>query len=219
MTAETTPEAHWIEWLRTAPDPRAALRAFCPHYFYFSRRQVVVFSGLFKQVDMLDRESLATLADTLHEELGHGKPNRVHSTLFERFATALGLDLEDLLLEPERVLPGVRAYVDELDRAFTAGSRAEALATYVFLESAAVDTYAPLVSTLLEIGFTPAEVEFFSLHAGIEPEHAAAASATLRRYGLSTDDPVVREQQEKLAGLWGSFWTEIEEESHLAIAE
>ena len=218
MTMEATPEASWIEWLRTASDARAALRAFCPHYFYFSRRQVVAFSGLFKQVDMLDRESLATLAETLHEELGQGQANRVHSTLFERFANALGLDLEDLLLEPERVLPGIRAYVDELDRAFAAGSRAEALATYVFLESSAVDTYAPLVSTLLEIGFTPEEVEFFSLHAGVEPEHAAAADAMLRRYGLSADDPVVREQQEKLARLWNLFWTEIEEESRLAMA-
>ena len=64
MTTEAlAPEARWIAWLATAPDARLALREFCRHYFYFSKNQVVAFTGLFKQVDPLDRTSLAMLAD------------------------------------------------------------------------------------------------------------------------------------------------------------
>jgi len=195
-----------------------ALRAFSPHYFYFSYRQVVAFTALFRQVDALDRESLAMLADVLHEELGRGIPERVHSRLFERFAAALNLRRDDLLLEPAEVLPGVRAYAGELERAFTAGSLPEALATYVFLESSAVDTYGPLVATLETLGFSADDVEFFALHAGVEPEHAAAADAMLCRHGLDANHPAVRSQLERLAGFWHAFWTEIDEECRRAIA-
>jgi pyrroloquinoline quinone (PQQ) biosynthesis protein C len=217
-TEAVTPETRWIAWLSTTPDARRALRAFAPHYFFFSYRQVVAFSALFKQIDPLDRKSLAMLADVLHEELGRGSVDRVHSKLFERFASALDLAPEDLLLEVSQVLPGVRAYVGELERAFDSGSVPEALATYVFLESSAVDTYGPLVEALRTVGFTDEDVEFFELHAGVEVEHAAAADAMLRRYKLDAEDPVVRAQQEKLARLWHSFWSEIDEVCRRAVA-
>jgi pyrroloquinoline quinone (PQQ) biosynthesis protein C len=214
----TTPERRWIAWLRTAPDARAALRVFCPQYFHFSYRQVVAFSALFKQVDPLDRESLAMLGDVLHEELGRGDPERVHSKLFERFAVNVGLDAEQLRLDRAHVLPGVLAYADELERAFAHGSRAEALATYVFLESSAVDTYEPLVEALEAVGFDSDAVEFFRLHAGVEPEHAAAADAMLRRHELSPDDVAVRSQTDKLTSLWHGFWRELDESCRRAVA-
>lgn len=213
----STPEAGWIAWLGETGDPAAALRAFCPHYFCFSYRQVVAFSGLFKQVDPLDRESLAMLADVLFEELGQGREEQVHSLLFERFAASVGLSPEQLRLEEDRVLPAVMAYVEELERAFADGSRAEALATYVFLETSAVDTYGPLVATLLRRGFSDHDVTFFERHAGVEPQHAEAAEAMLRRHGLGIAHPEVAAQIEKLAGLWRAFWTEIDEECRRAV--
>jgi pyrroloquinoline quinone (PQQ) biosynthesis protein C len=218
-TEPTTPEARWIAWLQTAPEVEKALRAFCPHYFYFSYRQVVAFSGLFTKVDPLDRESLAMLADVLHEELGRNDPERVHSRLFERFAASLGLSPAELRMDPVRVLPGVRAYVAELERAFGSGSQAEALAAYLFLESSAVDTYAPLVETLRALGCSDENIEFFELHAGVEPEHAAAAEAMLRRHGLHGGDPAVEEQTRRMAELWRDFWEQIDQRCHEALRE
>lgn len=211
-----TPEAGWIAWLGETDDPALAMRAFCPHYFCFSYRQVVAFSGLFKQVDPLDRESLAMLADVLFEELGQGEVEQVHSLLFERFAASVGLAPDRLRLEDDRVLPGVLAYVEELERAFGAGSRAEALATYVFLETSAVDTYGPLVEVLSRRGFSESDLVFFARHAGVEPEHAEAAEAMLRRHGLGPAYPEVAAQTEKLGRLWRAFWIEIDEECRRA---
>jgi len=214
-----TPEARWIAWLRTVPQEGVALRAFCPHYFHFSYRQVIAFTALFNQVDPLDRVSLAMLSEVLHEELGRGHPERVHSRLFERFAAAVGLEPNELLIESSRVLPGVRAYAAELERAFQTGSQAEALATYVFLESSAVDTYQPLVEALMALGFKSDDIEFFTLHAGVEPEHAAAAQAMLRRHGMDSDDPAVRDQLRRLAALWHAFWSEIDSACRRAVEQ
>lgn len=209
-TSALTPEMRWTQWLRSSDDPAAGLRDFCPHYFYFSYRQVVAFSGLFTKVDPFDRESLAMLADVLCEELGKGDPERVHSRLFERFAHAVDLSPEDLRIAPRDVLPGVRDYVEELERVFADGTLAQALAAYVFLESSAVETYGPLVTVLLERGFREEDVEFFALHAQVEVEHAAAADAMLQRYGLSQESPEVREQTARMASLWHTFWDEID---------
>jgi pyrroloquinoline quinone (PQQ) biosynthesis protein C len=216
-TEPTTPEARWIDWLRTTPEVQKALRSFCPHYFYFSYHQVVAFSGLFTKVDPLDRESLAMLADVLHEELGRDDPERVHSRLFERFAESVGLSPAEVQIDPAEVLPGVRAYVAELERAFGSGTQAEALAAYLFLESSAVDTYAPLVATLRGCGYSDEDVEFFELHAGVEPEHAAAAEAMLRRHGLDGGDPAVEEQTRRMAGLWQDFWEQIDQRCREAV--
>ena len=218
-TVTSAPEARWIAWLKTTPDARKALRAFCPHYLYFSKSQVIAFTGLFKQVDPLDRDSLAMLADVLHEELGRGTRESVHSVLFERFAIALGVTSSDLHIDASQVLPGVRAYVAELDRAFSTGSRSEALATYLFLESSAVQTYGPLLESLLAIGLPPYDVEFFRLHAGVEPEHAAAAEAMLARHGLSVSDLSVATQIATLTGLWHSFWSEIDDACRRAVRD
>ncbi len=213
-----TPEMRWIEWLGTRSDAKRALRAFAPQYYYFSCRQVVAFSALLKQVDPLDRDSLAMLADVLYEELGRGSADRVHSKLFARFAIALDLTPGELLLDAAEVLPGVQAYVGELDRAFGLGSRPEALATYVFLESSAVDTYGPLLAVLRTAGFADEDLEFFELHAEVEGEHAAAADSMLRRYDLDAVSPVVSAQREKLAGLWHAFWSEIDDMCRQAIS-
>lgn len=218
MTTQQTPEARWISWLEGADDARTALRAFCPHYFYFSYRQVIAFPGLFGLVDPFDRASLAMLASVLHEELGEGDPERVHSVLFERFAQAVGADPAALKIPEDDVLPGVRAYVAELERVFTAGPREDALATYVFLESSAVETYGPLVGALRSVGLSEADVEFFSLHATVEEEHARLANEMLQRYGLSPEHQAVAAQTQRLAGLWHDFWSEIDELSRAAVA-
>ncbi len=214
-----TPEGRWISWLGQTSDAEGALQAFCPHYFYFSYRQVVAFSGLFTKVDPLDRESLAMLADVLHEELGRDDPEQVHSRLFECFAASVNVTPADLRIDPEQVLPGVRAYVAELERAFGHGSRPEALAAYLFLESSAVDTYAPLVKSLLALGYGDADVEFFERHAGVEPEHAAAAEEMMRRHGLSEEDAAVRAQTQRLALLWREFWEQIDGHCRRAVGE
>lgn len=205
----TGSETVWMNWLSRRRDPLPALRTFSRHYHYFSIHQVTAFSRLFQALPVTERESLALLADVLHEELGRGRPDRVHSILFERFAHAVGVDVSTLPLASSVVAPGVRWYVAELELGFGGGSLAAALATYLFLESSAVQTYPPLLALLRSFGLGEADLEFFSLHAAVEVEHAEAAQAMVRRAGLSPGDVEFNEQTALLRQVWERFWVDI----------
>src|SRR6478672_4804018 len=90
LASATESENRWVRHLEHSRDHRVCLRAFCPHYYYFSLNQVIAFTGIFKTLDVLDSESLCKLADVLHEELGRNRLQEVHSVLFRRFAQAVG---------------------------------------------------------------------------------------------------------------------------------
>lgn len=210
-------EQQWITWLGSQKDARSCVRLFVPQYHFFSINQVIAFSGLFRLVPKAQRESLAMLADVLHEELGRNQPGRVHSVLLERFAKAAGVDCELLPLSANQVVKGVKAYVDELYDIFFNGPLPRALAGYKFLESSAVETYGPLTKALKHIGFANHEVEFFELHAQVEVEHAAAADEMLKRQNFSAiDNNKVIEQSGRMQKLWSEFWTDIARVSGMA---
>ncbi len=212
-------EQDWIEWLGTLKDPHPALRAFSKSYHYFSLHQVIAFARLFQAIPFCDRKSLAMLADVLHEELGRGSEKRVHSVLFERFAAAVGVDVSTLPLAEADVLPGVLAYVHELETAFGGKSLPYALATYQFLESSAVETYGPLLARLRSLGFSEDDLEFFALHAEVEVEHAQSARDMVERQRFTTQElEQYHGQLERLQGLWNQFWSDIISASRQAIS-
>lgn len=205
-----TPEFCWMEWLEQQSDVRPALQAFCKQYHYFSLNQVIAFSRLFSVVGPNDRNSLALLASVLFEELGLGDPKKVHSVLFERFAVACGVDLAELPLKPSHVVSGVRSYVLELHSAFGGASLPRALATYQFLESSAVETYGPLLLLLTRLKFSADVLEFFSLHATVEVEHAAAAQKMVDRAAFSAEAKAEFDDQTALLQrCWQEFWSDI----------
>lgn len=217
MTSKSQ-EHLWIEWLRDLDNPFPALRAFSAHYHYFSLHQVIAFSRLFQVIPPGDRKSLAMLADVLHEELGRGAADRVHSALFERFAAAVGTDMTQLPLDEREVLPGVLAYVRELDEAFGGASLPRALGTYQFLESSAVETYGPLLQTLRSFGISEPALEFFALHAEVEIEHAQAARDMVERQSFGPEEMEAFQRQIiVMQGLWSRFWREIFEASRHAV--
>lgn len=211
MINRSQTERGWIDWLRglSSDKRKIALATFCPHYHYFSVHQVIAFTGLFRRISPLERETLAMLGDVLHEELGRGDPTQVHSVLFERFAASTGVNIIGVLPRDE-VAPGVRAYVTELERAFMHASMPEAIAAYQFLETSAVETYGPLLEALTDFGFNAKETKFFALHAQVEVEHAAAAEEMFERQEFAKhDEDLHRRQLRVMADLWDEFWASI----------
>lgn len=211
MTFIASAEREWLVWLAEQPDPIPALRLFATHYHFFSLRQVIAFTGLFRRVSPTDRESLASLGEVLHEELGGGNPRQVHSILFERFARAVGVDIDRLPLSEHVVAPGIRAYVDTLFEIFDGESAAAACAAYVFLESSAVETYQPLLATLTSLGIHPDALEFFARHAQVEPGHKEAAEAIAGRYVDDTTRADYEATIARLAAKWNGFWRSVAE--------
>lgn len=215
-----TPEVEWIAWTATQPPDarRKVIQLFCQQYFYFSTRQVIAFSGILRVIDPFNREALAELADVLHEELGRGNAQRVHSVLLERFAQAAGLSPADLRIDKQAILPGVRGYVDELTTAFSS-SLPRALAAYVFLETSAVETYGPLTQLFETCEYGEEELEFFRLHATVEVEHAETASRLMDSHVLNPRErSEANDQTGRLADCWNAFWSDILEASK-AVAE
>ncbi len=213
MPTKPSVEQEWLHWVASCPDPWPALREFARQYHFFSIRQVIAFTGLFRRVSATDREALASLADVLHEELGAGDPAQVHSALFQRFAASVGVDPAELPLDEAAVAPGVRAYVAALHEAFDGPSPAGACAAYVFLESSAVETYGPLLETLRGIGAT--ELTFFERHATVEPDHKAAAEKLAARYREASSDDYEATLR-RLGQKWDGFWHSIAEVTRLA---
>ncbi len=204
-------ERKWMEWLLNHRDESAAaLRIFAANYHYFSLHQAISFATMFSVILPTDRDALSMLASVLYDELGRGEAGQAHSILFERFAVAVGVDACALPLKEGEVLDGVRGYVEALREGFGRGSLPRALATYVFLEATAVETYAPLLQVLRELGFSEEALQFFSLHTVVEPQHAAASKALVARQRLS---PAQHEKYENqgliLKQCWEKFWEDI----------
>lgn len=216
MTPQLSAEREWLAWLSRQPDPMPALRAFASHYHFFSLRQVIAFTGLFRRVSPADRQALASLGEVLHEELGAGNPLHVHSILFEKFAREVGVDVGTLPLSEDVVAPGVSAYVDALFDAFDGGSPATACAAYVFLETSAVETYGPLLATLTTLKIRREALEFFARHAQVEPGHKEAAEALAQRYVDASTRAEYDATIARLAAKWEQFWHSIAEVSRAA---
>jgi len=203
-------EQSWVQWLLEQPDPRPALQAFARQYHYFSLHQVAAFSRLLSLMPRTDRTALARFAEVLFEELGGGKVDHVHSVVFEHFAQAIGVDPRSLPLKASEVAGGVRWYVCELELAFGGHSLARALATYVFLETAAVATYEPLLNTLRQLKLGEHELEFFRRHSKVEVEHAAVAAELMRRANLDPHEQQDFDDQTRLLQrCWERFWADV----------
>ncbi|MDJ0732636.1 MAG: iron-containing redox enzyme family protein [Nostocaceae cyanobacterium] len=214
-----------MEWIKQQDDPYPALRVFSENYHYFSINQAVSFARLFSVIPAHDRDSLVFLADMLHQELGQGKSDTVHSVIFERFAKAVGVDMSKLPLAADQVVEGVRWYACELDRGF-GGSLPCALATYQFVEGSGIDTYAPLLGILRDIGLSEEDLEFFTLHAEVEIDHTAIAANIVER-ARETFTPEQNQafntQKWLLQRAWEQFWGDIllacqRETSNLAVS-
>jgi len=205
-------EARFIDWLGGLPDPWPALRRYAEQYQYFSLHQIRAFSQIILRLPPTDRAAASLVASVLHDELGRGQPDEVHSVLFENFARSVGVDVARLPLQRADLVAGVRMYVDELFDAFGPDTTiARALATYLFLERSAVSTYAPMLEVLRRPRFEGVDLTFFELHAVMEVEHERAAAALVDRYVSAAAEAVAARdrQMARMAALWEAFWTDV----------
>jgi hypothetical protein len=218
MIIRAKSEEKWIAWLKAQPKPRPALQVFARNYHFFSLNQIVAFARIFQVVPATDRESLALLAAVVFDELGHGSTERVHSVIFERFAAEVGVDIATLPIASDDVVPGVRGYVEAIREGF-GSALSRALATYVFLENSAVETYLPLVQALRELGVSEDGAEFFALHSELEVEHAAAARAMVERQRFDAAQQMEFDGQiAALRSHWERFWGDIHRACEDALA-
>lgn len=205
----------WMSYIEKCTNPRHALQTFCYNYYYFSLHQILAFSKLIAHISPFDRKSLAILGQTVYDELGCGVSKDVHSVLFEHFMVAVGASMENRP-NADTVLPNVANYIRELDSAFSGDSLPKALASYVYLEKSATESYGPLYETLKKAlpKLTPDELIFFSHHAILEPEHEKAARQ------LVVDQHFAPHQMEEfdkqyhhLDECWTLFWCDIYKET------
>jgi len=210
MAVCSDPENSWFSRLDASHRPLAKLRAFTPHYYYFSLRQIHAFAGILRHFEPHDRGAMLQVSEVLYEELGEGDPRAIHSVLLEDFYREIGGAPSDLTLHKSQIAPGVVEYVDRLYAAFWGDSRPAALATYCFLENSALQTYPRMVGILEGLGVSPEAFRFFALHATLEVEHAAAAQTLAQKY--LTAPAHIEEfncQFRQLAQIWDRFWTDI----------
>jgi|GEM_PF-5313484 len=204
-------ELAFIRWIGSLQDPAPALRAYARQYQYFSLHQIRAFAQIMNRLPATDRGALSLVASVLYDELGQGKESEVHSVMFERFASSIGVPSSELPLSENDVASGVRNYISELFDAFGQNaSLARALATYLFLERSAVLTYQPFLDTLRLMRLPRVDSQFFEVHATMEIGHERAAADLVARYA-SSDSSVseIASQTARMARCWQAFWADM----------
>jgi pyrroloquinoline-quinone synthase len=197
---------------------RRMLGAFARQYHFFSIMQANLIPALIQCFPPTDTRALAELSEILADEYGNGKPDKVHSEIFKKFARAVGVNTENLPIAAHEVLPGIHAYLDGIKKAYTSGDLARVLAAYSFLERSAVHSYAPLLAAFREVGLDEEDLLFFPLHVELEPEHAETAVSFVRSR-LTSQDELDRFEKEVSAfgERWASFWSDLNDAAHQAI--
>ncbi|ROR97893.1 heme oxygenase-like protein [Sinobacterium caligoides] len=192
--------------------PDIALSVYCKNYYYFSLQQIHAFSQILTLIQPHDRRALAPMAEAIADEWGNGNPDKTHSALFEKFFKAAGLSIPAVQLEGE-MIPAIKDYLSVMYENFNAltSNEAKSLATWLFLEKSAVDVYQPLLDSFRKMKvFTEDDLEFFTLHAVLEPEHYQEVLNILEYKDFSD----VEKQQfyaeyERMGRHWVNFWEQV----------
>ena len=195
----------FLRLLSTQNDKRFAMQEFCRQYYYFSINQILAFSKMSLRYHQLDRQAICDIAKTIYEEYGSGKPERIHSVLFEKMLFACGVTKEDII--PDKIYPSTKAYIQALDDAFAKGTLSQALSAYVFLEKTAVNMYPRFLTALKSYNFSDEEIDFFIEHAYLEPKHLETAYALVeQQYFTEADKQLFERQFLILEHCYSQFW-------------
>lgn len=202
-------EQSWIQWVNGLSDPGPAIREFAVQYHYFSMHQIVAFSRALASISPENRRALSRLASVLRDELGTPGTDEAHSLVFERFALSAGVAKAQLPPPASRVHPAVRSYVRTLESAFSSAAPPHVLGAYLFLEGSAVRSYDPILQLLRSLAskVPNLDLEFFEIHATLEPSHLDEAEELVRDHKLSAADFALLEwQKQRLSNRWDAFW-------------
>ncbi|RXJ72647.1 hypothetical protein CS022_14485 [Veronia nyctiphanis] len=198
----------------SAPDPKQALSVYCKNYYYFSLQQIHAFAQILTLIPAHDRRALAPMAEAISDEWGNGDPNKTHSALFEKFFAAAGISIA-LPIADDEIIPSIKAYLGVMWENFsvTTSNEAKSLATWLFLEKSAVDVYLPLLNAFRAMDiFTEDDLEFFTLHAVLEPEHYEEVLRILD-YKTFDDDETAQfyAEYQRMGEHWVNFWQQVVE--------
>jgi pyrroloquinoline quinone (PQQ) biosynthesis protein C len=198
-------EERFFDALRDRGDP--ALAHWARSYHFFSLSQARLLALVVGALPATDYQSLAEVAKALHEEYGSGDADAVHSRLFARFCEALGLPPEDLPVPHQQVEPGVLQYLQAIEAGYRSGDPGVMLATYCFLERSAVLSYPLMLRRLQALGFSAADLVFFSTHVVQEAQHDQGAQQLAQRLVRTPGEAqgFVRQLQ-TMQQAWAGFW-------------
>lgn len=169
------------------PDLRWAMADFARHYFAYSRHFPRYLTATISKLESPTHR--AALLDNLTEESGRYEAAELaelraagirsewivglpHPALFQRFATAMGVDLA--ALAPEREADQVVCWRELFLDTLTHGSAAEAVgALGLGTENVVSTIYRPFVEATRRIGLDPRDAVFFPLHTAVDDHHQA----------------------------------------------
>ncbi|WP_398494365.1 iron-containing redox enzyme family protein [Variovorax sp.] len=191
--------------LQDRRDPR--LSHWATNYHFFSTSQAKLLALVVCALPETDHDALTEVTKALYEEYGSGNVEAVHSRLFARFCLALGLHAEQLPISRNAVEPGILGYLQAIEAGYRSADLAVVLGTYCFLERSAVMSYPLMHDRLLELGFSPAELVFFSTHIVQEAQHDLGASSMMRRFiGSASQQRAFDRQLLRMQEAWSQFW-------------
>lgn len=149
--------------------------------------QNVIFSNIHANAVEFEDVRQAMMDQLIAEETSRISGSAQHYTLMRRFAEACGAD--QVLLASDGAAPQVREYVRTLIDLCRNRHFVLALLVIYSIESQSGESAGKLLSWLrANHDFTAAELEWFSVHADDEDDHAEAGLALIKRYaGLVPD--------------------------------
>lgn len=149
--------------------------------------QNVIFSNIHANAVEYEDVRQAMMDQLVAEETTITSGSAPHYTLMRRFASACGARQEDF--DPGQAAPQVRSYVGTLTDLCRNRHFALAMLVIYCIESQSGESAGKLLAWLrANHDFTDAELEWFSVHAADEDEHASAGLALVERHAHLVPD-------------------------------
>lgn len=160
---------------------RAELGRWAVQKYHQVYRQNTIFSNIHANAATFEDVRQAMMDQLIAEETGRTSGSAPHYTLMRRFAQACGASPGEFA--PESASPQVRSYVGTLTDLCRNRHFVLAMLVIYCIESQSGESAGKLLAWLrANHDFTPAELEWFSVHAEDEDDHADAGLAIIERY-------------------------------------
>lgn len=200
-----TAEERFFDTLQRRDDP--GLVHWARNYHFFSVSQAQLLALVVGAMPATEYRAMTEVTKALYEEYGSGDVEAVHSRLFGRFCAALRLS-PGLLPVPRRAVePVVLGYLQAIEAGYRSSDASAMLATYCFLERSAVLSYPLMLRRLQDLGFTAAELVFFSTHVVQEAGHDQGALRMAQRFvRTAREEQRFARQLRLMQQAWSRFW-------------
>jgi pyrroloquinoline-quinone synthase len=192
IVADRRSSAHpFVATLDKVRPTRADLGRWAAQKYHQVYLQNVIFSNIHANAVEFEDIRQAMMDQLIAEETGRTSGSAPHYVLMRRFAQACGA--APALLGSDGAAPDVREYVGTLIDLCRNRHFVLAMLVIYSIESQSGESAGRLLAWLrANHSFTTAELEWFSVHADDEDDHAEAALALIERYaglvpGFATD--------------------------------